>query len=158
MALSCKRITYETIRGESNSAVMVIARDGDREVGRIAAGLEFGRPPFSTAHVVVKPDVQRCGVGTRLYEIAAQGACDMGYKLASDSYRSSMSQGFWAKQMKKGRARCISTADPVITEQQEREFPTDAEARYGRGGCDRYELVACPVGSLAGRHRRKRRR
>ncbi len=49
---------------------------------------------------------QRKGVGTKLYEIAAAEACKHGALLASRS-RSKMSDGFWKKQIKKGRAKVV---------------------------------------------------
>lgn len=152
---SCKRIEYELIRG--TEAVIALARVDGNEVGRVSAGLGFGQQPFSVGFSAVDRSMQRCGIATKLYEMVAQGACDLGYKLSSDTYRSKSSQGFWTKQVKKGRARCVSTADAALVEQQAKDFPRDEDTRYGRGDCDRYELVGCPVGSLAGRRRGRRR-
>lgn len=53
---------------------------------------------------------RRHGIGTQLYEKAAEVACEeFGLPLASDrsTSRSKMSEGFWKKQLKKKRARCI---------------------------------------------------
>lgn len=104
-----------------------------------------------TAHVLTQ--YRRCGVGTRLYEAAAAWACTAGHPLRSDASRSAMSEGFWAKQVRRGRAVC---AAPAI--QWERDaHPFSAIA--GRGDCEYYRLTApCPAPALDGRRRRRRRR
>lgn len=56
--------------------------------------------------VSVLDSYQRCGVGTKLYERAAAVARARGVKLYSDAARTEASQGFWEKQVRKGRAKC----------------------------------------------------
>lgn len=51
-----------------------------------------------------------CGIGTQMYEAAWEVACGQQRRLASDRSRSDAAEGFWSKQKKKGRARCVSDA------------------------------------------------
>jgi hypothetical protein len=46
-----------------------------------------------------------CGMGTRLYEAIAREACDRGLRMRSDRMLTNYSEGFWRKQVEKGRAR-----------------------------------------------------
>jgi hypothetical protein len=50
---------------------------------------------------------RRKGYGTRLYEKAANDACDQGLRLMSSTERSVFSEAFWRKQRRKGRAVCL---------------------------------------------------
>jgi GNAT superfamily N-acetyltransferase len=51
------------------------------------------------------PEYHRQGIGTRIYELAAQTACaKFKAPLGSSGYRTKMSEGFWRKQLAKGRA------------------------------------------------------
>jgi GNAT superfamily N-acetyltransferase len=91
-------------------AFSVIAMDCKASVGRVAA-MEIetsqGRVMQVRAARVV-PGAQRKGVGTKLYERAAQIACrDFGAPLASDSDRTAAAEGFWRKQVTKRRARAV---------------------------------------------------
>lgn len=82
------------------------------------------------------------GVGTRLYEAAAQFACGRGRQLSSDTKRSRFSEGFWAKQAKKGRATCDARAGGIRLR--------DDLTYAGKWRCRRY-LLSCPApSSLAG--------
>lgn len=53
---------------------------------------------------------RRCGVGTALYQEAAKLAKASKLPLVSSRERSEMSEGFWSKQAKKGRATCLPNA------------------------------------------------
>lgn len=55
-------------------------------------------------------DLLGCGIGTQMYEAAWEVACGMRKRLASDRARSDAAEGFWAKQKRKGRARCVTDA------------------------------------------------
>jgi GNAT superfamily N-acetyltransferase len=55
----------------------------------------------------VAPEKRRKGYGTRLYEAAANYACDEGLRLMSADTRSHFSEAFWRKQRRKGRAVCF---------------------------------------------------
>lgn len=57
--------------------------------------------------VRVLDSYQRCGVGTQLYTRAAAIARERGMPLYSDTARTEASQGFWEKQVRKGRAKCF---------------------------------------------------
>lgn len=87
--------------------------------------------------VTVDDRYQRCGVGTRLYEAALAAACEQGLRLASDTQRTDGSEGFWQKQVAKGRAQCVSSA------------PADRlNERWGPEGtwsCGRFAMLeTCP--------------
>jgi GNAT superfamily N-acetyltransferase len=99
--------------------------------------------------VEVEPPYRRCGVGTRLYEVAAKLACSRGETLSSDVNRSVDSQGFWAKQVKKGRAKCVRPAEVRTRE--------DGQYAFGRDGCMFYALKRCPATTLAGAQPRRKR-
>jgi GNAT superfamily N-acetyltransferase len=82
--------------------------------------------------ISVRSDMQRCGVGTKLYERAARLACADGLKLQSDTVRSSNAEAFWEKQVRKKRAVCLG--------------PHPRRSR----DCFQYRLKSCPVRSLRG--------
>lgn len=77
------------------------------------------------------------GVGTRMYEAAAQVACASGQVLVSDDKRSRFSEGFWKKQAKKGRATCDAS-------QPGTRLNDDLSYR-GNWRCHRYRLKPCPA-------------
>lgn len=90
-----------------------VAMTNGRSVGRIIAMVypdsEYrarpGYAPFLGVYDArVEPELQRCGVGTKLYTAMAHEACNRGYPLASDDNLSVGSQGFWQKQVRNGRA------------------------------------------------------
>lgn len=63
------------------------------------------------SHIEVDDKHQRCGVGTQLYQQAAKLVCAMFRQpLHSDRQRSKSAQGFWSKQVAKGRAVCVRAA------------------------------------------------
>lgn len=157
MAVSCSLIKYRLRK--AGTSVIAEATDAARDflAGDLSAGYPFGdkSKEFTIGLIHVHKDYRRCGIGTKLYEMVAQGACDLGARLTSDQYRSEASEGFWAKQVKKGRARCIKSADPDWVSTTD---PTFTAPRYGRGNCDRYELIGCPISSLAGNKKSKKKR
>lgn len=97
-------------------------------------------------------------VGTRLYETFAEFACDEGMTLASDTTRSTDSEGFWNKQYRKGRATHECWSDDKWSECR----PDDDEKsriRKAEWGTTRYRLKACPApANLEGMKRRRRAR
>jgi len=94
----------------------------------------------------------RCGYGTKLYEKFLEVACAKGLKLSSDTTRSEASEGFWQKQVRKGRARCTSYKKPARRIDQ--RFDS-----MGHWSCERFEMIErCPADrSLSGLKRRRRR-
>lgn len=102
-------------------------------------------------HVEVDALARRSQIGTRLYETAAKMACERyDAPLVSDIYRSAYSDGFWQKQVRKGRATCLAASDHT-------QYPkSDAEPTFGRSGCKRY-ILSCPApATLTARSRRRR--
>jgi GNAT superfamily N-acetyltransferase len=138
----CPRLTFRvTVEGddddysaESDYAYSITARDPLRNwVGQIEVDLMYSDGELIQASVGlinVDRDLQRCGVGTRLYERAARIACKRGVKLRSDTSRSNKAEAFWRKQERKGRVVC--------------------EKSYYGSGCEYYEIKKCPVKSLRG--------
>jgi GNAT superfamily N-acetyltransferase len=107
---------------------------------------------FHVGLVDVDWSCRQKGIGTLLYEIAAREACKRGAPLTSDMLRSHMSNEFWLKQYRKGRAEVIDHGVP------DEEYPRGASAAtlpdlpLLRG--KQYRL-SCPAPkSLAGRRRR----
>ena len=82
-----------------------------KKVGAISIVPRYthGRELAQVLQVNVRPGHKRQGIGTKLYEAAAQVACDIGMPLASSPswMRSPDSSGFWEKQAQKGRAQDI---------------------------------------------------
>lgn len=113
----------------------VTARTPKRLVGRLVVNSDK-YAGHKVMNIQVDDDHQRCGIATRLYEIAARAACKAGDNLASDTIRSDAAQAFWTKQVKKGRAKCGRKTQPFYDK--------------GKGGCAYFILTKCPVRSLAG--------
>lgn len=109
---------------------------------------------LEVSFIETNEDYRRCGVGTRLYQAALAEACQRGLRLASDTTRTPMSEGFWAKQVRKGRASCTSTGDGA-------ERLTETFRPSGkRWPCRQYAMAeVCPASTdLSGRRRRRRGR
>ena len=88
------------------------------------------------------------GVGTRMYEAAAQVACTSHRVLMSDDKRSRFSEGFWKKQQRAGRATCDASRPGTRL--------NDDLSYRGNWRCHRYRLNACPAPpSLAGVKRKR---
>lgn len=151
LAGSCPVVTFQRreppkgsgIRGAAIDAIV----DGE-SVGRAIVVYGEGVPYVSDIRVA--DELKRCGVGTKLYEQAAQFACKTFKEpLHSDFERSAMSNRFWQKQVAKGRATCVSKTHDTSTE------TPDWLATTGRGGCVRYRL-SCPAPKDLSRRRRRR--
>jgi murein DD-endopeptidase MepM/ murein hydrolase activator NlpD len=116
--------------------------------GKIVAELNTERSSnqMIIGMVKVDPGIQRCGVGTRLYERAAARGCNKGLLLRSDSWRTPASEGFWKKQEKKGRARCVvGTGIPGKRLMPDMSFERDPAGKNKLWECDWYEMNdACP--------------
>lgn len=127
-------------------AVTVSVHDGDQLVGELSAtsSPKAGRDParLEVRTVFVEEAYQRCGIATRMYELAARQACDTDAVLASDNIRSDAAHNFWLKQVKNKRAWCVSKGKPYYD--------------LNKGGCEYYALKSCPVESLRGSRRRFR--
>jgi GNAT superfamily N-acetyltransferase len=142
-----------------NIALMISAYVGSRKVGFITL-----RNKISVGFIDVHPSMQRCGLGTRLYEKAAKIACEeAGVGLQSDIERTTASQGFWNKQVAKGRAHCVEPASDEMEQYIDRRkqqgiAPTGEEEitpSMGRGGCYFFKLQCPAPKSLAGKRRRR---
>lgn len=116
-------------------------------VGAITIGLETITDTHTMENVEVAKVVsirvdekwRREGIGTKLYEAAAKEACRKFKRpLASDRSRSSMADGFWEKQVRKGRAVCAQSRED--------------------GSCVFYRLKDCGVKDLSGLRKKRSRR
>lgn len=129
-------------------AIAAFRRGTDTPVGKMM--LVDGPSLLSVSYAHVEPEMQHCGIGTKLYEHAVKVACDYQKPLASDDARTRYSEAFWQKQERKGRARCVREPDPDLdigVQLDEEWRPT------GFWDCGQYALnEACPSDpSLAGR-------
>lgn len=70
-----------------------------------AAGTE--RRGLAVTWVEISANARGRGLGTSIYEFAAELACDLGVPLISDEYRSRFSEAFWRKQVSRRRATPI---------------------------------------------------
>jgi GNAT superfamily N-acetyltransferase len=96
-----------------------------------------GNVAFAVENVFVQEGVRRAGVATKLYEAAAERACERGGKLASTVRTpGAYSHDFWRKQHDRGRA--------VLIERTSGKQPA-------------YMLTSCDVKSLSGSRKKKRK-
>lgn len=156
MAKSCPRYTFEVtpFRDGKGYEARAFADPLEPAVGYVNATKSDYHKTLTVQESWVKPSHQRCGLGTKLYEKIAQTSCAKFKRgLMSDTARSEYSQGFWRKQVDKGRARCVIESMNA----KNREADPETGIVYGREGCERYQLT-CPTKSLglAGRRRRRR--
>lgn len=92
---------------QTPSSFKLQVRDGREVLAWIEVAEGTGRF-MHVRNLKVLPDARRRGLATKLYERAAQKACaDYGRSIASDDIRSAGAEGFWQKQVSKGRARCV---------------------------------------------------
>lgn len=94
----------------------VTAYEGRNSVGMLSFHRRYtqGHEVAQVLQSNVLRPLLRQGIGTKLYEAAAEAACEQGLQLASSPkwMRSAHSSGFWDKQLRKGRAKDIG--DGVI--------------------------------------------
>ena len=113
----------------------------------------FKRPTIARVKwVEVEEEFRKQHIGTKLYEAAAKHACTrLKVPLRSDDLRSAYSQGFWDKQMRKGRADCLESCEA-------NDGCRRSNYVVGRGGCLVYTLRCPAPRSLAGATSRTRGR
>jgi hypothetical protein len=133
-------------RSGSEAIVDVEAHMAGRRVG--GAGMvirqhtlaDFSEKIASVSAISVV--TKRCGVGTHLYRRLYKIACAENARLASDVKRTSASEGFWRKQERKGRARCLTRKVRGIRLD---DRPGIMFQRAGRWPCLRYVMKeTCP--------------
>jgi hypothetical protein len=152
---TCPVYTFEL--NDHSGSFEIIARDGTGmkagviKVDEVESTIEGGYIPLvSWSHTELGH--RRCGLGTKLYERAAQAACKLFQEpLHSDLTRSGMSDGFWQKQVKKGRAICVLKGDPPASYRLETDTIKD------RSSCIQYRLKTCAVTVLDGARGRSSR-
>jgi len=83
---------------------------GSKEIGSLK--WRRGSRKLIVENIKVNPGGQREGIGTAMYELVLQMACDYKLQMASGTERSVFGESFWKKQVNKKRARCaISNSD-----------------------------------------------
>lgn len=100
---------------------------------------------FAVERLMVDFPLRRRGLMTRMYEVAAQDACDSGAVLVSDTERSAFAEAFWRKQKRKGRARCLvsnrndspNAWDGPVLNLEEHLAQKYRDRRYGTPNYDR---------------------
>jgi hypothetical protein len=139
-----------TVRRVNNGALITFqAMAGDRMLGYIETFRESEALTAGMIRVVRR--LKRCGVGTKLYEAAATWGCAKGLMLTSDRLRSAYSDGFWQKQVRKGRATCVKATPSGWRQTQ----PDPQLAVDGRSNCVHYKLKNCEVATdLSGSKKR----
>jgi len=170
MSAKCPRLHFEVseLPGGSKSTIMgyqidayTTDQDSRGRVGRHAGRITLIRresgPPY-VSHVAVDNELRRCGLA--IYERAAAMSCREfdNTPLHSDTERSVKSDGFWQKQVRKGRAKCVRTVEEYGKEAwRTRPIVDDGGPVEGRSGCERYKLT-CPAPTDLSRppHRRRR--
>jgi hypothetical protein len=95
----------------SGGSLNVYARRGGDDIGHLSAYKTTlgNREVYTVSGAAINSykDLASCpGLGTKMYEAAAREACKKGFVLAGSSLRSAFSQGFWGRQIDKGRATC----------------------------------------------------
>jgi GNAT superfamily N-acetyltransferase len=140
----CSTLTFHVSRPTDPRRVdlKIEAIDGITGVGGMITSPDRKLGELTVSIIRVKPPYQRCGIATRMYEIAGKYACANGLQLASDVTRSDEADLFWQKQAAKGRARRYTKT-------------ADGET-YARG--DAYYVLSCPVETLSRRRRRMKTR
>lgn len=98
--------------------------------------------------IQVDASLQRCGVGTRLYEEIAKVACAEGRTLRSDRRRTGYSEAFWRKQASKGRATC-TPGSGINLSYKDRSTPKEIRGKTAYWRCQTWSLEdACREGGL----------
>jgi hypothetical protein len=105
----CNDVTYPV--SISGGSLNVYARRGGDDIGHLSAYKTTlgNRGVYTVGGAAINSykDLASCpGLGTKMYEAAAREACKKGFVLAGSSLRSAFSQGFWGRQIDKGRATC----------------------------------------------------
>ena len=140
MKKSCPvvRFVVHTINSTDIRSATIEALVNGKQVGKAGVVKDRSKPPY-VWNIWVDPKTQRCGIGTKLYEQAASYACKaLREPLHSDRLRTAMSDGFWAKQVAKGRASCATRT----TKPSGKLDPK--QPIIGRSGCERFRLT-CPA-------------
>lgn len=112
---------------------------GGRLVGEAEAYINGNR--LEVGYIDIDKSVRSCGVGTRVYQHLYKTACKRGLVLSSDIVRSPLSENFWKKQARKGRATCIDTHHKGA----HRIDPDDYGVLPGKWSCHRWGMKSsCP--------------
>lgn len=98
------RIDLNPEAGYDKGAVWVRIYEGDLQIGSFVAEKVHKFKRLQVHSAVVLPGYVRRGLGTKGYEALAAWACANNYVLTSDQARTDASEGFWKKQLTKGRA------------------------------------------------------
>ena len=102
------RLTYEHTQDHIGRHIIAALQDG-QVIGTVR--MTERKSYVQVGHADVIHSARRQGIGTKLYTRAAKIACKkFGKPLASDDVRSVGAEGFWQKQLRKGRAVCVDSS------------------------------------------------
>lgn len=151
--------------GPNPRADTYLAIDARGEPRALIALKPIGRDLVVDAISVKHESDKRKRLGTRMYELATELACQQGKRLVSDSERSLYAEAFWRKQQVKGRAMCVEKGKGKVFLHPTKDLTPAEQARLPRPGkwetwpCRRYGVTEpCAVTSLEGARRRRKRR
>ena len=138
--MMCKLKVHRSPKGDDyHDLVFTVTCHVDGvQVGALSAWRRDDEQVVAVSSVSINKSYRRRGLGTQMYERAAEVACDsFGLPLASDrsTSRSKYSEGFWKKQLRKKRALCVGDS--------------------GSKRCHRAVLTCPAPASLAGRQLRR---
>jgi GNAT superfamily N-acetyltransferase len=157
---TCPVFTFKIDRDASGGGFQIRAQVPER-LGPLTMGVIEVEPDdqdgrLRVAWIRTEDSVRRCGLGTKLYERAAVEACRSRRVLTSDITRSESSDGFWQKQVKKGRATCKAIPAELTHLKTVARFSAPGEKIAGRSNCWFYKLKSCKVAAeLSGTRRRR---
>lgn len=101
------RISYDVVDPDGEDAGSLILEVGDFTDEVDDEGFD-SREGLLVSSIDLHPRAQRKGLGTKLYEVAAEIACNYDLPLVSDRLRSRFAEAFWRKQLAKGRAYAVT--------------------------------------------------
>ena len=129
------------VKHRKDGCITAFAYDGRTKVGHIGACQSLHHLEVQKVHVVESHRRQK--VGTALYTALAEVGCAMGKPLASAPWqRNRLSEAFWEKQLRLGRAVRVYKEPPGAQPDEMRESSLT--------------VIQCPLTSLAGRPGRRR--
>lgn len=140
--LTVKR--YGDLKAEYDNSELTIT--AGQNVGKLKASIRVADEVLRVDIVRVQDASLRQGIGTKMYELAAKIACkQFEVPLASDMKRTKYSEGFWQKQVKKGRAEVVRPFElGMLRDEDFKQY-------------DFYYKLSCPAPkSLAGARKRRK--
>jgi hypothetical protein len=150
------KLASEHLEGRGGGEAVFHAVVNGKVVGEVTIFATSDGKTATIESIAVGP--KKLGLGTKLYEAAAQWSCSRLRKpLASDEQRSAAADSFWKKQARKKRATCAwrLTGEEAKNAREDEKWTQPGVSLWARGACVRY-VLRCPAPkSLAGARRRR---